>query len=419
MQTPFSDATTNSTGAISPALLKQPVILQVLPGLRSGGVERGTIEMARAIKRAGGKALVASSGGAMVSQLTHMGVQHITLPLSSKNPFTVRRNAKRPARVIREHKVDIVHARSRAPAWSAWLAAKRTKCKFVTTFHGTYGLKGPLKKWYNSIMTRGERVIAISHFIAEHIHTNYAIEPSRVRIIHRGVDLKMFNPFAHSPQRMIEITKEWRLPEELPLILFPGRITRWKGQDVFLKALAQLPHRNFFAVILGDDKGHESYRVELENLITSLGLEGHVRLARHTNYVSEAYMLSRVVVATSIEPEAFGRVVLEAQAMGKPVIATNHGGPQETVVGDVTGWLIEPSNPEMLALFMDHALKLDDETLHWMAEQGVAHARQFSLEMMCQKTLDTYMEMLDRAVYSGLALPVPQTPSAAMAENAA
>jgi glycosyltransferase involved in cell wall biosynthesis len=205
----------------------------------------------------------------------------------------------------------------------------------------------------------------------------------------------------------------------LPLILFPGRITRWKGQDVFLKALALLPHRNFFAVILGDDKGHENYRNELEALITSLGLEGLVRIARHTHYVSEAYMLSRVVVATSIEPEAFGRVVLEAQAMGKPVIATNQGGPQETVVPDVTGWLIEPGKEDVLALFIDHALKLDDETLHWMAEQSVGNARQFSLEKMCQHTLDVYSELLDKASYSALVLPTSAASVQGASEHAA
>lgn len=414
MQTPPA----TDKNAVSPALLKQPVILQVLPELRSGGVERGTVEMAKAIKKAGGKPIVVSEGGAMVSQLAHAGILHVQLPVASKNPLTIRRNAKRLAKLVKEHKIDIIHARSRAPAWSAWLASKKAKCHFVTTFHGTYGLKEPFKRWYNSIMTRGERVIAISHFIANHINTHYPMDTTRLRIIHRGVDLKLFNPFAHSPQRMIEITKEWRLPEELPLILFPGRITRWKGQDVFLRALARLPHRNFFAVILGDDKGHESYRSELEALITNLGLEGHVRLARHTNYVSEAYMLARVVVATSVEPEAFGRVVLEAQAMGKPVIATNHGGPQETVVGDVTGWLIEPGNDEVLSLYIEHALNLDDETLHWMAEQAVTNARQFSLDIMSQNTLNVYSELLD-ASYSRLVLPTATVAVPNIAENAA
>lgn len=409
------------------ATLKQPVILQVLPELRSGGVERGAIDMARAIKKAGAKSIVVSQGGPMVSQLAHYGCLHIQLPAATKNPLKIWRNSLRLAAIIREYGVDIVHARSRAPAWSAWLAARKTGCRFITTFHGTYGLAGTGKRWYNSVMTRGERVIAISNFIAGHIRQHYKVNAESLRVIHRGVDLKLFNPFSHSPQRMIELTKEWRLPDELPLILFPGRITRWKGQDVFIRALARLPHRHFFAVILGDDKGHETYRRELEALITQSGLEGHIRIARHTHYVSEAYMLSRVVVATSIDPEAFGRVVLEAQAMGKPVIATNQGGPQETVVPDVTGWLIAPNDPEMLALFVDHALALDDETLHWMAEQSIINARYFSLEMMCQKTLDVYAELLPSDKYRPL-LPLlpPQAPShapldvpASAAENAA
>jgi len=374
---------------------KPPVILQVLPELRTGGVERGTVEIARAIIKAEGVAIVASAGGAMTSQLAHCGATHIALPLATKNPFKIWLNSFRLARLIKKYNVDIIHARSRAPAWSAWMAAKRTKCHFVTTFHGTYGLKSSFKKRYNSIMTRGERVIAISQFIADHINKHYPVDPACLRVIHRGVDLKLFNPFSHSPQRMIELTRQWRLPDELPMILFPGRITRWKGQDVFLRALAQLPHRNFFAVILGDDKGHEAYRQELEELITKTHLEGHVRIARHTHYVSEAYMLSRVVVATSLEPEAFGRVVLEAQAMGKPVIATNHGGPQETVINDATGWLISPGDVDVLSQCIDHALSIDDETMHWMAEQAIASARRFSLDAMCQQTLDVYEEILD------------------------
>ncbi len=374
---------------------KPPVILQVLPELRSGGVERGTVEIARAIMKADGVALVASSGGPMVSQLQHCGAKHFELPLATKNPFKIWRNSFRLSKIIRQHNVDIIHARSRAPAWSAWMAAKRTGCHYVTTFHGTYGLKGTFKKKYNSIMTRGERVIAISQFIADHIGKHYGVDENKVRVIHRGVDLKLFNPFAHSPQRMIELTRQWRLPDELPMILFPGRITRWKGQDVFLRALAQLPHRKFFAVILGDDKGHESYRTELENIITKSDLEGHVRIARHTHYVSEAYMLSKVVVATSLEPEAFGRVVLEAQSMGKPVIATNHGGPQETVLNDATGWLIPPGDVEVLSQCIDYALSVDEDSMHWMAEQAVTNARRFSLDNMCQQTLDVYEEILD------------------------
>lgn len=373
---------------------KQPVILQVLPELRSGGVERGTIEIAGAIARAGGKSLVASRGGPMAGQLQKIGATHITLPLASKNPFVIWLNAHRLARIIRKYKVDIIHARSRAPAWSAWLAAKKTGCHFVTTFHGTYGLQNKYKRKYNSIMTRGERVIAISHFIEEHIRQNYAIDPERLRIIHRGVDLRLFNINAHLPQHMIELVKEWRLPEELPLILFPGRFARWKGQEVFVKALAKLPHRNFFAVILGDDKGHESYREEIEKLIVDSGLSGHVRIARHTQYITEAYMLAKLVVATSIEPEAFGRVVLEAQAMGKPVITTNHGGPQETVINEETGLLVPPGDVEALATAIDNVLAMPQDLQEQVKRDAIANSHRFSMDKMCEKTLMVYKELI-------------------------
>jgi len=379
------------TQTLSP---KPPVILQVLPALRSGGVERGTIDIARAIVQAGGKSYVASEGGPMTHQLAQTGAQHFTLPLNTKNPFKMWRNSRRLAKLIRTYHIDIIHARSRAPAWSAWLAARSTGCHFVTTFHGTYGLQNKFKHRYNSIMTRGERVIAVSHFIADHIQKNYGVAAAKLRVIHRGVDLRMFNPYGHSPQRMIELAKEWRLPDEMPLILFPGRITRWKGQDVFLRALAKLPHRRFFAIILGDDKKHDKYRRELELLISKSGLEGHVRIAKHTRYIGEAYMLAKVVVATSIEPEAFGRVVLEAQAMGKPVIACNQGGPQETVIPGTTGWLVTPRNPDNLSAAINHALTLDDETLEWMGGQALANARNFSLEKMCDQTIAVYRELL-------------------------
>lgn len=373
---------------------KPPVILQILPELRSGGVERGTIEIARAIVQAGGKSLVASSGGSMVNQLNKIGAVHITLPLASKNPLVMWINSWRIAHIVRKYKVDIIHARSRAPAWSAWLAARKTGCRFVTTFHGTYGLQNKYKRHYNSIMTRGDRVIAISHFIANHIQQNYEIDPKKLRIIHRGVDLDLFSQHDHGAQHMISLSKEWRLPEELPLILFPGRFARWKGQEVFIKALARLTHRNFFAVLLGDDKGHESYRREIEQLIIDSGLSGHVRIARHTHYITEAYMLSKLVVATSIEPEAFGRVVLEAQAMGKPVITTNHGGPQETVIDKETGLLVPPNDIDALAAAIDNVLAMPQDLHKQVERDAIANAKRFSLEKMCEKTIQVYLELL-------------------------
>lgn len=372
----------------------QPTILQILPELRSGGVERGTIEIARATQNAGWNALVASEGGQMVHSLLRTGAAHFTLPLTSKNPFILYKNARRIANIIRANEVDIVHARSRAPAWSAYFACRWTGAKFMTTFHGTYGLQNRWKRKYNEIMVKGERVIAISHFIAQHILDNYPVNPEHIRIIQRGVDLRLFTPDLFSHQRMETLVKEWRLPLDLPIVLFPGRITRWKGQDVFLRALAALPHRNFFAVILGDDKRHENYREELERLIVELQLEGHVRIAAHTQHITEAYMLARVVVATSIEPEAFGRVVLEAQAMGKPVIATNQGGPQETVIHGETGLLVPPGDVEMLTRAIDNALTMDDGLRKQVERSAMENAQKFSMESMCEKTLGVYEELL-------------------------
>ncbi|MFO0389238.1 MAG: glycosyltransferase family 4 protein [Alphaproteobacteria bacterium] len=379
---------------LKPKIVKQPVILQVLPEMRSGGVERGTVEIARAITQAGWKALVASEGGAMTTPLARVGATHITLPLATKNPLKIWLNARRLEKLIRKHKVDIIHARSRAPAWSAWLAAKRTGCHFVTTFHGTYNIQNEWKRKYNAIMTKGERVIAISNFIADHIQKNYSMMFGNLRIIHRGVDLNLFNPANYSSARMIELSKEWNLPESLPLLLFPARITRWKGQHIFLQALASLPHRNFFAVLLGDDKGREAYREELENFIMANDLAGHVRIVPHTYNMPEAYMLAKLVVAASLDPEAFGRVVLEAQAMGRPIVATNHGGPMETVIPDVTGWLVPPGDVAALARVIEHALSLTEEEMYNVAYHSTYNAQHFSTDTMCQKTLEVYRELL-------------------------
>lgn len=373
---------------------KPPVILQLLPSLKSGGVERGTVDMAAAIIKNGGVALVASAGGPMVSQLARVGAAHITLPLDKRSPWALWKNSRSIARLVREHNVDILHARSRAPAWSAYYAARKTGCRFITTFHGTYGLKNKLKRYYNAIMTRGERIIAVSHFIAGHITKNYVVDASRIRIIPRSVDLKLFSRSNFSRERMVSLTKEWRLPEDKPLILCPGRITRWKGQDVFIRALAALPHRNFIAVILGDDKGHENFRKELEALITKHQLEENIRLARHTQSMVEAYMLSRVVVSPSIEPEAFGRIALEAQAMGRPVIATAHGGSLETVIDEKTGWLVTPGDSTMLAQALEYALGLDDYTMEALGEAACENARRYSLENMCSATINVYKELL-------------------------
>lgn len=375
--------------------MKKPVILQVLPQLRTGGVERGTIEIAGAIARAGMRALVASAGGAMLPNLAYAGGEHITIPLTTKNPLTIWNNATELEKIIRQYKVDIIHARSRAPAWSALIAARRTKTPFVTTFHGVYGLEPKFKKHYNAVMTKGDRVIAISNFVAEHIAQNYEVDPAILRIIHRGVDTQNFAPERIRHQPMVELAAKWRVPDDLPLILMPGRITRWKGQHVLVEALAKLPHRNFFCLLVGDDLGHPTYRKELEKMIFDLELESNARIAGNTSSMAEAYTLAEVVVCPSIEPEAFGRVPVEAQAMGRAVISTNHGGACETIIDGVTGLLVKPGDADELSKAIQHILEMPAEQKHQLAENAIWHVRDnFSAELMCNKTIEVYRELL-------------------------
>ena len=230
-------------------------VLQVLPALDAGGgVERGTVEIASAIVEAGGRALVASAGGAMVHELKRVGAEHFTLALASKNPAVILANVKRLAGLIQAEGADIVHARSRAPAWSAYYAARRARCHFVTTFHGTYGSGNWIKRRYNSVMTRGERVIAISHFIAGHVRRVYGVPAAAIRVIHRGVDLERFDPKKVSAERVVALAGSWRLPDGMPVVMLPGRLTRWKGQMVFIRAIAALPRRDIRCLLVGSDQ---------------------------------------------------------------------------------------------------------------------------------------------------------------------
>lgn len=376
--------------------MSTPTILQVLPELRTGGVERGTVEITEAIHDAGWIALVASAEGPMVSKVLYAGGQHFNMPLATKKPFEMIKNIARLEKVIRDKKVDIVHARSRAPAWSAYFAAKSAGAKFVTTFHGVYGLKAPLKKTYNAIMTKGERVIAVSHFVADHIRENYKVPEDKIRVIHRGADLNTFAPNKIMPRRMAELAKQWQIPDDdRPIIVVPGRITRWKGQDVCIAALALLKHKHFLCLLIGDYQKHPEYSDELSKMIHQLGLEGTVRMVGDTPYMAEAYQLATLVVAPSVEPEAFGRVAIEAQAMGRPVIATKHGGAMETVMDNDTGWLVEPGNEEALAIAIEHALSLSKDEHERISQNAMWNAQtNFSTAVMQQKTLDVYRELL-------------------------
>ena len=373
-----------------------PVVLQVLPSLAGGGVERGTVEMAAALVEAGWTALVVSSGGHMVHELGRVGAQHIELPVQSKSPFVMRRNAGRLAQIIREHGVELVHARSRAPAWSAMLAARRTGAHFVTTVHGPYSFGIPFKRFYNSVMTRGERVIAISEFIRRYILDNYRkVDPNVIRLIHRGVNTEIFDPEKVSAARVIQLADQWRLPDGVPVVMLPGRLTRWKGHRVLLEALTRLKDRQIRCLIVGS--GREGYRRELESLVQKLGLQSMVHLVGDCRDMAAAYKIADVVVSASTEPEAFGRVVAEAQAIGKPVIAPNHGAAPEIIAPDVTGWLVPPEDPAALAGALEKALALDTAAREALANTAIARIRaNFTTVKMCAATIDVYRELLHR-----------------------
>ncbi|OHC75446.1 MAG: glycosyl transferase [Rhodospirillales bacterium RIFCSPLOWO2_12_FULL_58_28] len=371
-------------------------VLQVLPALGAGGgVERGAVEIAAAISAAGGRALVASGGGIMVHDLKRARAEHFTLPVDSKNPLVMFANIGRLTRLIKDQGVDIVHARSRAPAWSSYFAAKRAGVHFVTTFHGTYSCGNRLKRYYNSIMTRGERVIAISSFIAGHIRQIYGVPTSKIRIIHRGVDLNSFDSAKINPERVVALAARWRLGDGMPVVMLPGRLTRWKGQTVLIEAVAKLKSRNLRCILVGSDQGRKAYRHELENLVSKYNLGEVVRFVDHCTDMPAAYMLCDVVVSASIEPEAFGRVAPEAQALGRPVIATDHGGARETIINGETGWLIPPGDADALAAALAHVLEIKEPARKNLAEKAIANVREnFSRSAMCAGTLEVYNEIL-------------------------
>lgn len=377
---------------------RPPVVLQVLPALQTGGVERGTIDIAEAIVEAGGQALVASEGGRMMHELARIGATHIELPLRSKNPWVIMRNIGRLRALIDAHGVDIVHARSRAPAWSAYFACRKTDAAFVTTFHGTYNRNVPFKTLYNSVMTRGQRVIAISNFIADHMEQVYKVERRRIRVVHRGIDIELFDPRHIPAARVIKLANQWRLPDDVRVVMLPARVTRWKGQALLIEALSRIDTEGLRCLIVGDEQGRTGYKRELERLVERLGLGAVVHMVGDCADMPAAYMLADVVVSASTDPEAFGRVMVEAQAVGKPVVAAAHGASAELVLPDETAWLFEPDNVEALAATLDGVLRLDTGARETLAERAIANVRaNFTKEQMCAKTLEVYSEVLTEA----------------------
>ena len=373
---------------------RPPTVLQVLPALETGGVEQGAVDVAVATTQAGWRALVASAGGAKAYAVERAGGAHVTLPLATKNPVTIWRNAGRLADLIVREQVDIVHARSRAPAWSAYIAAKRTGVRFLTTFHGTYNFRGGLKRRYNAVMAKGARVIAISRFIADHLTRHYDVAESRIRVVQRGIDLRHFDPDAVAAERMIRLAHAWQLPDGVPVVMLPGRLTRWKGQLVLIDALARITDREFICLLVGSDQGRSGYRAELTARVRTRGLESRVFIRDDCTDMPACYMLADVVVSASTDPEAFGRVAAESQAMGRPLVASAHGGVTEQVVDGETAFLVTPGDDAALADGVARALDLDADDRAAMSAAARRQAGHFSRERMCAYTLAVYEELL-------------------------
>ena len=371
-----------------------PAILQVLPALRSGGVERGTLEIAEAQIAAGFRAIVASAGGEMVPALEALGAKHITLPLTAKTPWAIWRNAAALAALAQSEGVALVHARSRAPAWSALIAARRLGLPFVTTYHGAYNEGFPGKRLYNSVMARGDRVIAISHFIADLIRARHGVAESRLRVIPRGVDPRCFDPALVSAERLAALRAAWGVPEGQPIIMLPARVTRWKGQMVLVEAMAQLPG-DALALLVGDAAERPAFQAELQARIAGLGLQDRVRLVGHATDMPAALMLADVVVHASTDAEAFGRTVIEAQAMARPVIASDLGAPRETVAEGITGWRTPPGDAAALAAALSRALAMtDSERAALGARARAAVLSGYTTAAMQAATMATYRELL-------------------------
>lgn len=384
--------------------MSQFTILQVVPRLNSGGSELATLEIAAALVRAGARALVATAGGRMAADIRAAGGEIVELPLATKNPLKVLANSRRISRLIDQHRIDLVHARSRAPAWSALIAAGRTGIPFVTTFHGAYGEAGALKALYNSVMGRGDLVIANSSYTAAVIAARHAKARERIRVIYRGVEPRAFDPAAVPPEQVAALRQRWGVPPGVKIILQAGRLTGLKGQRDTIEAAAELQREHLLddAVIIfaGGAEGKGSYREELIGRIAAEGLEDKVKLVGHCSEMPAAFLTSHVALMPSRVAETFGRASIEAQAMQCPVIVSNLGALPETLVAadsdpdNFTGWLVPPEDAGALARRISDALSLSVAERAEIGARARAHAARFSLSRMQEQTLAVYDELL-------------------------
>ncbi len=398
----------------------QPVIMQVIPELGAGGAEQGCIDMASEIVKAGARAIVVSNGGYRVSELARAGATHIDLPVHSKNPVIMWKNVATLRKLIKQHNVGIVHARSRAPAWSAWRACKGTDAHFLTTCHAPYNINGEAKRLYNGSIAQGELIIAISNYVAQYLQDNYDVEPERIRTIHRGIPIERFHPTAVTAERMIDLATQWRIPDGANIIMLPGRVTRWKGHHILIEAMSKLKRKDVFCVIIGSDQGRKEYRQELDQFIEEHDLGSQTRIIDQCHDMPAAYMLSTVVVSASTDPEGFGRIPVEAQAMGRPIIASDHGGAQETILRGETGWHVPPSDPDALAQAIQEALSLDPSQRAILATRSMAHvAAHFTKDIMAEKTLGVYAEILKNSMKTAKTDPFTKSQDRDKQQNAA
>jgi glycosyltransferase involved in cell wall biosynthesis len=375
-------------------------VLQVIPSLDTGGAERATIDIAAALADRGDRALVASEGGRFETELTEAGGTLVRLPTESKNPLTMALNARRLAQLIRRERVDIVHARSRAPAWSARIACRATGTPFVTTYHGIYGEKGKAKRLYNSVMAAGDIVIANSEYTARLIRERYATPAERIVVIPRGIDLAAFNANAVDEARCETLRRAWRIPLGARVVLQLARLSGWKGQEVLIQALTLPPlagRGELVAILAGDAQGRDHYRRELEALTEAHGFSERVRIVGHCDDTPAAFALADVAVVASTEAEAFGRAAVEAAAMGVPVVATALGATEETVLApprvadtERTGWLAPPGDAGALAAAIDAALALSVEERRALGGRARRHAEEFATATMQARTLALY-----------------------------
>ena len=378
-------------------------VLQVIPKLGYGGAETGCYDIAHYLPENGCKSFIVTSGGELLKFVDKNKVKVFRLPVQSKNPILILINAIILTFIILFNNISIVHARSRAPAWSCLIASKITSRKFVTTFHGTYNFKSSLKKLYNSVMVRSDLIIAGSNFIFSHIkenYSNYLNQKKKLLVVFRGINVDYFDPTTKLETEEKKLLKQWEIEKDKKIILLPGRLTTWKGQEVFIEAInlvnIELGYEAFYAVILGSDQGRDLYKKKLIRLSEQYRLTKQLRFIDHCKDMALAYKVSDIIVSASIEPEAFGRVSVEAQSMEKPIIASNIGGSNETVVDEKTGYLFKAGDAKSLSQKILKMLTIDETQLKLIGIEGRKNiVQKFNVEKMCFSTYSEYKRLIN------------------------